>query len=639
MASTNLLPATYPASAKHRIASLGTEKVKAFIRELPRKDLQDFIANRPSIDGFRKTTTQGADRHITQFVSSLCHAADAKPKINEVDWHALTGLWRLWAIRTVGRAYFLADFSVPGSADSDEGFLTAILKQAADKGIAREDLLRLLQFAPFEQTIAGTRLAEQCPSKEEIKQRSVLAELPNQIAELREKAVSHEAALSELKKNGKLVSEKLEEILHTKRSESNSIESFIKRLAAVEKRLDQPVTLPPSVDKQLAADRATLSKTVSSVEKFVTASNGQLSKFGQANTGVIDQISGLETRLANAELCLQALAEPSPAPQSGQNDSRLQTIREISTAAYPGPCIVQLKQEGTQYEIKKLADLFELLRENLVAAGLDSHDASVVGAIATAGLVTNQLVQFKGSLADYASVAVATSISRLAVLGWHVPLGLTDVHLSKSILEVGPTGQDGNASIVLYGANRSAFEIYGGPIRSSIIMSQMGAASEGPRHTFIASWAEGPAVYDLCSPLVELGPVIDTDDLQWSVARLAKRRLGILTDKQGTVLATSVTSSQAAEDVLTDVSGIMSLSTPLRRRIVHRAAMVLCQLFPSDESAVKAALLTGWLPHWLSCNRVGIDEFRAESDAILRELPIKSLLNTALIKLQQRQAA
>jgi len=639
MASTNLLPATYPASAKHRIASLGTEKVKAFIRELPRKDLQDFIAKRPTIAGFRKTTPQGVDKHITQFVSSLCHAADAKPKINEVDWHAFTSLWRLWAIRTVGPAYFLADFSGPGSAGSDEGFLTAVLKQARDKGIAREDSLRLLQFSPFEQTIGGIRLAEQCPSKEEIKQRSALAELPNQIAELQEQVVSHETVLSDLKKNAKLISEKLEGILHSMRSESGEIESFIKRLAAVEKRLDQPATLPPSVEKQLAADRATLSKTFSSVEKFITASDAQWSKFGQAHTAITDQISELETRLANSEIHLQARGEHSLAPQPGRNDLKLQTISETSTVAYPGPCIVQLKQEGTPHEINKLADLFELLRENLVAAGLDSHDAKVVGAIVTAGLAANQLVQFKGSLADYACVAVATSISHLAVLGWHVPLGLTDVHLTKSLLEVAPAGQDGSSSIVLFGANRSAFEIYGGPIRSSIIMSQMGAAGECSRHMFIASWAEGPAVYDLCSPLVELGPVIDTDHLQWSVARLAKRRLGILTDKQRAALETSVTSSQAAEDILNDVSSIMALSTPLRRRIVNRAAMVLCQLFQSDESAVKAALLAGWLPHWLSCNRVNIDEFRSESDSILRELPTESLLNAALFKLQQRHAA
>lgn len=655
MASTKLFPVTYPAAAKQRIAAFGKDNITAFLRELPPKDLQEFITKRPAIDGFRKTTAQGINHHIGQFVSSLCHAADAKPRINELDWRALAAVWQIWAVRHIGDAFNQAKFSVSVTVDSDEEFLTAVFADPSAKTVGKEDFLRLMQFSPFVLTDAGNRLINLCPSKEEIQQRSALSELPSHVSQIQRQMAEHGAVLVRYKKDIKVVNDKFEELLRSVKSESDNIESVAKRLGTLEKRVDQPVSLPQSIDKQLAVDRTTLSKTISVVEKFIASTNAQLSKFAHSSAGIIEQIAALEKKLAHdavadqtttlekrlstVEADLQPLIDDFLARPEDKGETRPTAAAGISAATFTSACLVSLPQDGIQQEIKKLADLFDLLRENLMAAGMEATDAKIVGAIVTTGLATNQLVQFSGSLADYASAAVAASILQPATLGWHVPLGLSDASSAKYVLDDAAGGPDKSASIVLFGANRSAFEIYGGPIRSSIVMSQMGAASNRFNRILVASWSDGPAVYDACSPLVELGPVIDTDHLQWTSARPAKRRLGTLSEKFVTALSSALTSSQEAEDIITDVSGIMSLSTPLRKRIVSRAAIVLCELFPSDEAAVKAALLAGWLPHWLCCNRIDIDEFRGESASVLGDLPNESLFHAALSRLERKQAA
>lgn len=125
-----------------------------------------------------------------------------------------------------------------------------------------------------------------------------------------------------------------------------------------------------------------------------------------------------------------------------------------------------------------------------------------------AAIICGQLIQFKGSTADLIADAVAAAVGGAIFHEWRVPVGLVSEDAATDCLEV---VAESSGCLLLKGANRSAFEVYGSAIRDVVARRQF-ATSVNSRLVLIASWTHGPAAFPDGGTLSELGPVFDTDE-------------------------------------------------------------------------------------------------------------------------------
>lgn len=122
--------------------------------------------------------------------------------------------------------------------------------------------------------------------------------------------------------------------------------------------------------------------------------------------------------------------------------------------------------------------------------------------------------------------AVAAAIGGQTFHEWRVPVGLVSDEAAIDCLEV---ISETSGCLLMKGANRSAFEVYGTAIRDVITRRQFSLPSY-QRLSLIAAWTQGPATFPDGGTLAEIGPVFDTDSfsMRGVSAKLPELKFGYL---------------------------------------------------------------------------------------------------------------
>jgi hypothetical protein len=288
--------------------------------------------------------------------------------------------------------------------------------------------------------------------------------------------------------------------------------------------------------------------------------------------------------------------------------------------------IAWIRAERDADRLEHLESILHLVQQNLVAAGVRQSDADGVARTITSATLAGQMVQFCGSFADILGVTCAHTFAGREALSWQVPLGLSDGKDTRAVLQLAfERGEDAQA-LLLRGVNRSAFEVYGTEVRDFIqrrLMTRLGAAPSN--ESFFDTWADGPATIPGSSALIELGPLLNADELAWSSSSdWGKFRTGSF-HISGEIVREM---QSASADEVAEVLGLVdSLELPCSRfwRIsFYRFVSVLFALPNSTYRDSLSMALQTWVLPWakvLGVSREKVERSIGESSPEQLQVP------------------
>ncbi|KJH65672.1 hypothetical protein [Chromobacterium violaceum] len=502
----------YSQEAKERISALGQTAVVEFIDEIPQDLRRVFYSRLPRVQGFRPGTQAELKEKQKRLIGHLIH-----PEASQTfDWKNFAFLWEGWARLQFGDTFPQSD-NVEPTADAGSTFLKGLV--GSFPGAAREDMERLFIFSGFPDHPDVAVALERFRPASDIARDRMIDGLPVRLGEI-------ESRLEVTKATAEDVVERIERLEATSASlaknvedasgglgrSSNAVAELWAALDAESARSDRTEKLVDAIDtagKKFAEATVVSDARTDALEQSMRALVARVDGWDRVATEVaalksaITDFSARETDWAVATEAVNVLVERVAALEgilAGGNSGSVtkQRVR-----------LLEHKPNGPFVDIHSIEKACVMVESNLLAAGITKGAAVATARQTVAALIAGQMVQFSGSLADLVADAVAAAIGGPTYHEWRVPVGLvSDEAASDCIEEVA----ESSGCLLLKGANLSAFEVYGAPVRDIVVRRQFDASSNG-RLAVIASWAQGPAVFPNGGTLAELGPVFDTDTL------------------------------------------------------------------------------------------------------------------------------
>ncbi|MDV7212796.1 hypothetical protein [Azotobacter beijerinckii] len=282
--------------------------------------------------------------------------------------------------------------------------------------------------------------------------------------------------------------------------------------------------------------------------------------------------------------------------------------------------LFETEPEGAFVEIRSVEAACETIAWNLQACGILKGAATKTARQILAALATGQMIHFTGSIADFVADSVAAAVGGPLFHEWRVPVGLLSDDFATDCLEV--LGES-SGCLIMKGANRSAFEIYGTAIRDVVARRQY-SISLYPRLALITSWAQGPASFSDGGMLAEMGPVFDTDAfrMRGGTVSLPEHKFGhLMCDSwrqlQGFDNDASTTPVTELKDSLREAA-----FSPgnLWLRSAERALVCLRTLPGSSAEEDLHSLLTLWALPWAKATAGPTDDLARLADQVFAEI-------------------
>ncbi|WP_242205421.1 MULTISPECIES: hypothetical protein [unclassified Pseudomonas] len=521
----------YGQEARDRISALGQAAVANFIDEVPLAFRKPFYERQPAMPGFRRGTPPEFKKKQERLVGHLVHP-QLGPK-GDTDWKLFAALWLAWAKNRLGVDFPVNDdpFLTP---DSGLAFLRSLADQFPDS--PRETVERLFCFSGFADhsdalaalgnfhpasTLARDRMINELPGR--LDKIEDYIEIAEPAAEETAKRIDQfESDLGSLAKGMDLVASAVSDADR----DVSSLRTSLDEVAASAETLEKLVQTLEAAGKQASESTSDFNSRAESLEQNLEALSVKAEKWHEFFAEIselkeeIDQIRLHEdgwTKTANA---IDLLAE------------RLDALEVNFSKAGDGlskkyqALIFETEPQEPLVEINSIETACETIAWNLQACGILNGVATNTARQILAALATGQLIQFSGSIADLVADSVAAAVGGPKFHEWRVPVGLISDEIASDCLEV---AEDSSGCLLIKGANRSAFEVYGTAIRDVVVRRQYSILLY-PRLALIASWTQGPAAFSDGGTLAELGPVFDTDTfrMRGGVASLPGMRFGHL---------------------------------------------------------------------------------------------------------------
>lgn len=561
----------YSDDAKSRAAQKGAAELTAVFESLPGPMLTKALNRLRPIPGFRKDSTPELKERLKKVITALSRGADKKTKPNEREWDALGWVWWTKACKALGPESVLPPDEINNLGENGGvQFLTEALSHAGDEGFSRETIERVMELSPFTKTPELNSYIASLETEATLERTREIKKLPSKVNKISEQLSSLEQRLGELNDN---------QVSVKQQSEIESLKNNFEELSALVRQF--------SGKELICADD--LSGIQHQLAIAVETSEINKAAISQAQ----DEILLLK------ESAEKSLSVKAPLELSSSQAPKEQTGAPVALLTQAQPEFRVVSGESV-HEVSDAKALLGLLENNYTAIGVATADAASISKVVIAALATGQLLQFRGSFGSFIADATTMAVDGGKVLALDVPLGLDNVIAGKDLLRL--VNEDESIGCVrLDGINKSAFEIFGDPIRSLLVRRIMGSERDS-LVPFIAVHNEGMAVLPGGQNLTELGPVIHTDALVWERARLSKLRRGRCSGPIGKMLG-SLSISQTGSDFVEFFSELKPRPSAMALRSVKRALAAL-HVIPGFEEGDDAALcLAAWLiPHLYAGN-------------------------------------
>lgn len=640
----------YPLEAKVRIARLGIDAVTKFFDKVPKDSRADFFSGLPIRNGFRAKNPDELVRRINALIKVVSDENSTGAKNHRVEWNYVQSTWRIHSRGMQGGKFSKVIDEALNSSLSAAEFYDRILTTAGDDGICRNDMEELLQFGPFSNVENEIRKALTLPTSKQLEEKKKLEALPSAVADLKSNVLKIQAKLQEIafwsdsaktaiEHFGELprrfdeISISIQDTRERQDNLSKKIEDFLNNyseLKSILSDVSQNSVNLDSKNKALQQEMENLSAQIFENEKRARIVEDDLKNrlTDLAKSKSTDELSNEVSQLKESILQMESLHHkvqishtPPPVPIG---EFVAPTSRAVNAWK-----IIDLKLHQISKPIAKFVEFVELLDKNYRAFGVESTHAKKISIIVTSALVCGQVVQFSGSLADPMLDATCVSIGT-RYLNWDVPLGLYDSSQCEQIIKEIADNSD-ISSVVIRGANRSAFEIYADKVRRTVIGRSLMPAYQEKYFPILCSIVEGPGTMPPDPTLSQLGPVINTDDFRWHV-RQGELKPGKKNFSDWSNLAERKNSD--ATSIISAAAKLPIYVNPLSRVLLEQVLEVMLSSSGLEWDAALEYLMLAWVaPHLRSglLNNEEVANALAESMVEVHEKQsIKALLSLAV---------
>ncbi|MCA7082377.1 hypothetical protein K7G19_02035 [Cupriavidus sp. DB3] len=602
----------YSEEARQRICALGPAEIAEFIDEIPQAVRKPLYDRYPRVQGFRPGRAEFKERQ-KRLIALLTHP-QASPK-GAPEWRHFAYLWEAWAGHRLGQTLPLGDDTPPG-VDAGVGFLKALSERLPD--VPREDVARLFLFSGFPDH------PDVVPMLARFRPASVLAR-ERMIDGMPARLSNMEARLESIDSETKTTAGRADQL------EAKCVE-FSRLAQGIDRGVEQNAAELSKLREGLRSESLRGDKHDKTIEALGQA-RGQLTAAVQDTS---DRLATLEERLCAAEARHDEIADvilkvaelreivdglvEQTHSWAGWADSMADLMRRIE-AQQASPTVQESASGGVLRgrlvehrsaqvftDVRRVDDACGLIASNLHATGVTRGAAMEVARQMVAALAAGQLIQITGSLADLMAEGVAAAIGGPVHHEWCVPVGLvSDGPAADCVRRL--TGHSG--CLLMKGANRSAFEVYGSAIRDIVVRRQFGASDHG-NLALIATHAQGPATFPDDGTLAELGPVFDTDTfaMRSAFARLPEKRYGRLVADDWAKLE-GLDSELPAQGELVELleeSGLKGGA--LHKRVMYRGYVMLRRMPQSNLAVDLHALLMAWAVPWAAATGGPAEDLR-----------------------------
>lgn len=593
-------------AAKERIGSIAQAEITSFIEELPQSILRTVFKALPKVDGFRRNSIAEFKEKQKRLIMHL--SLNGRSKVNP-EWTVFSKIWELWAKENLG-----IDLpEVDEKLDDYQKALSFFNKLSESyPNLSQEDADKLYKFSGFVTHEQVNSLITSFKKKADIKRDQMVMELPQRLQELENKVKKIESSCREFEAlylesevEFDSVENKLNQVkaLSEQTTEGLSVVSLMlseheRSLREVEGRLGSVGTLQSTLEK----DVSVLSEMNTRLEQWLKNIDGELKRQSQ-NIPEMDTLFGI---IQNLESRIDNLVQTDELVSSRLDEisSKISYIDSLCDGEYSPDASKQTIISGMKLKepedetvyLSSISEASEALATNLQVIGFTKSETNSLSRKILAGVLSGQVLQFSGSLADLACDAVSAAIGGSRVLEWTIPVGLIDSISSEEFISSSASNK--TCCAVMKGVNLSAFEVYGAPIREEVIRRQcfLPCFSQA---IFLATIKQGPAVFPNGGSIAEIGPLFDTDELRMRLSPPKSNKFvfgkldyeSMLNEIDRNVSANQEDLDEVLEDACFHGGNLWS-------RCVSRAYKALRSVPGGDEVTDLHAILSNWALPW-----------------------------------------
>jgi hypothetical protein len=285
---------------------------------------------------------------------------------------------------------------------------------------------------------------------------------------------------------------------------------------------------------------------------------------------------------------------------------------------------------GSIAKLDQVEPLRAGLLNNYLAIGVAESAARKLAAAASVALACGHFLQFSGSLADIVADATIIAACGGMYVSWNVPAGLCDSEMSASVLRAAQETQKGTSGLVLRGFNKSAFDIYGYDLRKIFVNRLLGLDNEEGNIAVIGTWLESDSTLPERRSTSELGPIIDTNNLNWVRARGELKNYAF--SRIPKVNGESEEKLINLDDLSEQIFSLPVSKTEPWTRTIKSALKKMGNLTDFTEEDATETLLLNWLFPWIAEQATPILDIESVVKEHFPYMLDNSLLTAALTK-------
>lgn len=508
-----------------RLRVYGERELLGFIEEITSKNDKELLRVLPSVDGFRKDSAKSLPTRkrtmLTHFLKKG-GTADNKARADSAYYY----LWRAWAEQHLpdveGLTGLLSGIEKVARKDDStvtldeavEGLFRYLHEQSFLNHCSSETLTRLLYFSPFAVTERLERLVASAKPEIAVGKDRALSTLPDRLHDDEELLKSLQVRFGELADEVAGLSATVRQAPEP----PNSLPDPQTRLDALEERIAEL-----SLQLQQASDgQKTARETEAAVSARLAAIERSSAELEGLWTDIDDRSTGMENEFRqNLAALADAVATPNANPPVAQQAVSASVVPALRVALPGGrPADVKTLHSGV--------DAAALLAANLTATGLKPSMAGFFAEELLAAVVTGRVLFLKGALAPEVARAVALSLAAEHGVRARVPVGFVDAsHLDEDTIMLLPAQRKSVAVLVLERVNNAPLEV---------LADALAELARAENVFVIATMSDGLSALPDQPLYLQLGPILDTDVLDWTVfpkagAPMAAGALGTLDPK------------------------------------------------------------------------------------------------------------
>ncbi|TPL55509.1 hypothetical protein FJ942_17590 [Mesorhizobium sp. B2-4-2] len=589
-------PAPTP-QAVERLRAIGDRELLAFFNEVTTKTNRSLLKVLPSVDGFRADSVASLPKRKQALLHHLFKKGGAKANKARAE-SAYYYLWRAWAEQHLEHVEGLAALldGIESAVAKEHPQAAAVQPDAEIEALFRslqeqsflnrcdaETIGRLLQFSPFEITDSLQLLASSAKPKVAVEKDRELSILPNRIQGQEERLRSLQGDVQGLAREVARIADTIATIaarpapVVDESASTRALETVLADMAGLRKDLEHQGQTATRVIAATEARFKVVEQGVVDLEGLWSDTEDRIGK----------HVSELQEQLADIAQRVAQLGQPGG---SGSSQSGIPIV-----ASTPSLRVVPLGADaGSIKALNTGLEAADLLKSNYATLGLKSPGVSTFVEEVLTAAVTCKVLFLKGSFSTDLARVTAVALAGKHVLRARVPVGFVDaIALDTEVAEALGDRKGAVGALVVERVNNVPFELLADAIADVVRIGNV---------MVVATLADGVTTFPEQLLYLQLGPVFDTDVLDWSVFPKANTAVstGALTALDLKALSMQLSNGKAQSEELVR---LLRLGGSFRNPHVERTATAFMNALEgfrtSDAPTSLQSAAFGWLwPLW-----------------------------------------